>query len=301
MQKKSAQMSPERGRNSLGAKPVITTFARLTAALGWLLLALTPGLLVSGRSLADAPPQTGQVEHNLSVLGSGDRVKVTVFQQPDIGGEFTVAGDGAINVPLAGHVLVAGNTPDQAADRIAKALKDGEYLKDPQVTLTLITSQNLRVSILGEVKNPARYPIDPNTTVFDLLAQAGGLTPNGGDVVYLIRQDGHGGQTRREISIKATSNTPNASLTETLQGGDEVMVPAASQYYVDGEVNRADHYRIEPGMTIMQAIARAGGVTPRGSDRRIEIKHAGQEKWIRANPNDLVQPDDSIHVKERIF
>jgi polysaccharide export outer membrane protein len=82
------------------------------------------------------------------------------------------------------------------------------------------------------------------------------------------------------------------------------VVPHADQYYIYGEVKAPNMYRLEPKMTVIQAIAQAGGITPRGSDRRIEIKRPGKDgKYtiVHAKADDLVAPDDVIRVKESIF
>lgn len=271
----------------------------------WLLSVLAAGLLAGTTPSAAAEPVApagAGLEHNLTELGRGDQVKVDVYGQPDMGGVFYVGDDGMVSLPLVGRVPVAGVSPVQAADRIAKALRDRQILVAPHVALTLVTSQNQRVSVMGEVNRPARYPIDPNTTVLDLLAQAGGITENGADVIYVLRPDSHGGFASHPVSIKGFSDRKAVPALEMLQGGDVVMVPAAQKYYVDGEVGKPNDYRIESGMTVRQAITRAGGITPRGSEHRIEMKHAGKDaKWQKAKPDDIVQPGDSIHVKERIF
>jgi len=81
-------------------------------------------------------------------------------------------------------------------------------------------------------------------------------------------------------------------------------VPRAEHFSIEGEVASPGRYRIEPGMTVMQAIARAGGITERGSERRIQLKRVGkpgQYQTVHAKPGDPVQPDDIIRVKESIF
>lgn len=69
--------------------------------------------------------------------------------------------------------------------RIEKTLRDRGILLDPHVTISVVQSRSQRVSVLGEVGAPGRYPVESNTTVFDLLAQAGGTTENSADVIYI--------------------------------------------------------------------------------------------------------------------
>jgi polysaccharide export outer membrane protein len=92
--------------------------------------------------------------------------------------------------------------------------------------------------------------------------------------------------------------------TLTLRGGDSLFVPPAEQFYIHGEVKAPNMYRLEPGMTVVQAISRGGGVTPRGSSNRIEIqrrKPDGSYKTSSAALGDVLQADDVIRIKERIF
>jgi polysaccharide export outer membrane protein len=237
-------------------------------------------------------------------LGAGDSVTIQVYGQPDMGATVYVSDDGSIPVALAGAVQVAGLSPAQASLRIEKALRDGKFLVDPHVTLTVTQSRSQRVSVLGQVGTPGRYPIESNTSIFDLLAQAGGVTENGAEVVYILRPDKEGKETRYPINLKQMVNGDRPAQTERLKGGDTVFVPRAEQFYIYGEVSQPGKYRVEPGMTIVQAIARAGGVTLRGSERRVDIKRHkpdGSYATSKAKLAELVQPYDVIRVKESIF
>jgi len=269
---------------------------------GVLAMALLLALLQGGTVRAADAPQADAPR--LVRLGAGDSVTLQVYGQPEMGSTVYVADSGTISVPLAGPVQVAGLTPVEAEARVEKALKDGQFLVDPHVTLTVTQSLSQRVSVLGEVRNPGRYNVDPNTTILDVLAQAGGMTETSADFVYLLRPDGNGGETRHRINLKGLSGGTDAAPTLILKASDSILVPHADQFYIYGEVARPDKYRIEPGMTVLQAIAGAGGITPRGSERRVEIKRVGKDgRYIvkGANPGDLVLPDDVIRVKESIF
>jgi polysaccharide export outer membrane protein len=172
------------------------------------------------------------------------------------------------------------------------------------VTIAVLVGKSQRVSVLGEVHAPGRYPIEPNTSVFDLLALAGGTTQDSSDVIYVSRHAADGSVDRYPVDLKSLSDSLGKDSSRTLQSGDEIMVPRAEQFYIYGEVTTPNKYRIERGMTVVEAIARAGGVTPRGSERRVEIKRIGKDgNYIiqRAKASDLVEPNDVIRVKESIF
>jgi polysaccharide export outer membrane protein len=240
----------------------------------------------------------------LTPMGPGDSVALHVFGQPDMDTVLGVADDGTIRVPLAGAVQVGGLSAESAARRIERAFKDGGFFIDPHVTLTVTQSLSQRVSVLGEVRQPGRYPVDAKTSIIDLLAQAGGETEFASDTVYVLRTDAAGAVKRYPINLKSLTGPAASAPAQLLRAGDSVFVPRAEQFFILGEVQKPSMYKLEANLTVLQAISLAGGVTPKGSDRRVEIKRAGkdgQQVVIKPKPNDLVQPDDVIRVKESIF
>jgi polysaccharide biosynthesis/export protein len=245
---------------------------------------------------AVSPPQIIQ-------LGPGDSVGIQVYGQPDMTTVVYVSDDGTIPVPLAGPVQIAGLSPSEASKRIEKALKDGMFLVDPHVTLTVTVSRSQRVSVLGQVARPGVYPIESTTTIFDLLALAGGALETGSEEIFLLRNDANNVLQRYPINLKGLDSAKSAIPEQSLRGGDSILVPRAEQFYIYGEVTAPNKYRVERDMTVVQAIARAGGVTPRGSERRVDIKRLVDGKYVtvKAKLNDPVQSDDVIHVKESIF
>jgi polysaccharide export outer membrane protein len=249
-------------------------------------------------------PAAANAAGPLSPLGPGDSVTLHVFGQPDMDTVLGVADDGTIRVPLAGSVQVEGMSSENAARRVEKAFKDGGFFVDPHVTLTVTQSLSQRVSVLGEVRQPGRYPVDAKTSIIDLLAQAGGETEFASDTVYVLRTDTAGGVKRYPVNMKSLMGPGATAPTQLLHAGDSVFVPRAEQFFILGEVQKPAMYKLEPNLTVLQAISVAGGVTAKGSDRRVEIKRTGkdgQQLVIKPKPNDLVQPDDVIRVKESIF
>jgi polysaccharide biosynthesis/export protein len=215
-----------------------------------------------------------------------------------------VADDGTMRVPLAGSIPVAGLSAEAAARRVEKAFKDGGFFVSPHVSLTVMQSLSQRVSVLGEVRQPGRYPVDSKTTIIDLLAQAGGPTELASNTVYILRADPSGTVKRYPVNVQGLTSTGTSRDSQLLHAGDSVYVPRAAQFYILGEVQKPNMYKLEPDLTVLRAISLAGGVTPKGSDRRVEIKRAGKdgkEIIIKAKPDDFVLPDDVIRVKESIF
>jgi polysaccharide export outer membrane protein len=282
--------------------------AVLRSALGpWLAAALVLGAIQTAIAAdTPSPPATDNpvAKAPLLQLGPGDSVNIQVYGQPDLSTTVYVADDGTVSIPLAGNVQVAGISPAEASGRIEAALKSAKILVDPHVSITVTQSRSQRVSVLGQVGTPGRYPIESNTSILDLLAQAGGISANGSDIVYILRQDKNGKEVRYPVDLKGLANGSGAVPALTLRGGDSVFVPKAEQFSIYGEVTTPGRYRVEPEMTVIEAIARAGGITLRGSQRRVEIKRKqanGTYSTVKAKLGDLVQPDDVIQVKESIF
>jgi polysaccharide biosynthesis/export protein len=255
-------------------------------------------------SPAELPPGQKDVMSRIIQFGPGDSVKIEVYGQPDMTTTVYVSDDGTISVPLAGPVPISGLSPSEASQRIEKALRDGGFLVDPHVTLTVVQSLSQRVSVLGQVGKPGVYPIESNTTIYDLLAAAGGALETSANVVYLLRTDTSGNVQRYPINLTGLENAKSSIPNQSLHGGDSIFVPRGEQFYIYGEVTAPNKYRVEPEMTVIQAIIRAGGVTPRGSERRVDIKRMtadGKYQTFKAKLNDLIKADDVIHVKESIF
>jgi polysaccharide biosynthesis/export protein len=119
-----------------------------------------------------------------------------------------------------------------------------------------------------------------------------------------LRPDASGKVQRYPINLKGLDDVSKSIPSQGLRGGDSLFVPRAEQFYIYGEVTTPNKYRVEPGMTVIEAIARAGGVTPRGSERRVDIKRRkpdGSYETFKAKLNTPLQPDDVVHVKESIF
>ena len=225
-------------------------------------------------------------------LGVGDAIRVTVFQQPDLTTDARVTDKGTISMPLIGEIKVAGMSQQDAAKAIAGKLKGGKYLKNPQVSVATTTLRSRQVSVLGLVARPGRYALDESSSnLTDVIAAAGGIAAGGDERVTVMR---NGKAQKIDILAKGFA----------LQNGDTVHVERAPVFYIYGEVTRAGAYRVEPNMTVMQAIAAGGGITPRGSERRLKLRRpaaGGKVAESDAKLQDTVKADDVIYVKEALF
>jgi polysaccharide export outer membrane protein len=238
------------------------------------------------------------------ILGEGDSIRITVFQNPDLSTETRISERGAITFPLIGEVQLAGLTPAGAEARIAERLAKGKFLVKPQVSVNLVQVRSRQVSVLGQVARPGRYPLDDTSSrLTDILALAGGVSPTGDDsVTVTMKRDGK--TVTVDVDVPAMYRTGDLSKNIRLENGDVIYVQRAPVFYIYGEVQRAGSYRLEQGMTVMQALSVGGGVTPRGTDRGLKIRRRGPDGTLRtvdARLTDVVESNDVIYVRESWF
>ncbi len=233
-------------------------------------------------------------------LGSGDLLRVNVFGSPELSGEVRVSESGNITYPLIGQVQVAGKSPAQVEAQLVTAFVEGGYLKQPQVSVLVVEYRSQKVSVMGHVSKPGQYSLQSSSRVLDVLAEAGGpVNGEAADVATLMRKDG----SKLTVDLAALFMGDPAQNHE-VGGGDTLYVPRAPQFYVYGEVQRPGMYKLERGMTVSRAISAGGGLTTRGSERRVVIKRKdkdGKEQHYSAKGADLLQADDVLMVKEGLF
>ncbi len=237
-------------------------------------------------------------------LGPGDSIRVQVFQSPDLTVEARVSETGTISYPLVGSLTLGGLSLGEAEQRIAAALREGRFLKAPQVNINLLQVRGSQVAVLGQVARPGRFTLETaNVRASEMIAAAGGVTPLGDDAVVVtgVRD---GVPFRRVIDIPRLFTGDASQDDIVLKAGDALFIPRAPVYYLSGEAQRPGPYRIERGMTVMQALAAGGGITPRGSQNRLRLHRAGPDgAVVQSTPQltDPVQPNDVLFVRESLF
>jgi len=248
-----------------------------------------------GQIVGRVPPSPGATGY---VIGAGDTVQIDVLSQPELASRGNVGGDGRVTVALVGPVYIAGLTPAQAADRIAAAYKQGQYLLSPQVTVTITDYQSQVLTVLGEVRNPGRFPLKSRVSVLDGLALAGGVSEQGASTAFLLRPEGQV-VTRYAVDLESLMQAGAGQHYFEMLAGDTLVVPKTEVFYIYGEVRNPNAYKLRPGMTVIQALSLAGGLTDRGSDRRIDLRRGGGS--VSVSLQDPLAPDDVLYVRERLF
>jgi polysaccharide export outer membrane protein len=287
-------MTRQLGSQSRPLSAAARKLPRLLAALAAaaLMAIAAPGLVAQG------------LANSKETLGTGDTIRITVFQNPDLTTEARVSEQGTVQFPLIGEVAVSGQTPVGAANRVAEQLKKGQFLKNPQVNVAVVLLRSRQVSVLGHVVRPGRYALDDTSSkLTDILALAGGITATGDDTITLVlTRNGH--VSKLDIDLAKMYRSGDLSSNIEVQNGDTIFVQPAPVFYIYGEVQRAGAYRLQPNMIVMHALSLGGGLTPRGTDRGLKIHRRlpdGIVHKLDAKPVDTVLPDDVIYVRESLF
>ena len=151
-------------------------------------------------------------------LGPGDVLRVQVFQNPDLTTETRVSESGVITYPLIGNIEVGGLPITDAEKKIAAALKNGGFVRQPQVNIVVLQMHGNQVSVLGQVNRPGRFPLETVSRVSDMLAMAGGATITGDDSAIVIGlRDGK--PFRKVIDIPALYLNERSNEDIILTGG----------------------------------------------------------------------------------
>jgi polysaccharide export outer membrane protein len=236
-------------------------------------------------------------------LTTNDVLQVNVVNQSELNTAVRIEPDGTIALPYVGRIRAAGLTEDQLKARITSALKSKDVVKDPQV-LVEVTSFGTQVSVLGAVGTPGSFTLDRPTTLIQVLSRAGGVKEEAGASAVIVRRRGAHGMIVSRYDVKEILNGTAGPRNLILQNNDEVYVEQGAVYYLYGYVNHPGLFPLSRLFNVQQAIAAGGGVSPLGSDWRIEIRRRlpdGTTTENSASLDDIVQPNDTIVVNERIF
>ncbi|MEO8716787.1 MAG: polysaccharide export protein EpsE [Burkholderiales bacterium] len=266
----------------------------------WVVLA---ALLLIAAPLA-SPAQPSEPAAVNAKLGAGDSIRVTVYQNPDLTTEARISPLGAIVFPMIGEVALDGLTLAEAGARIAQMLRHGKFIIKPQVAVAMLEARSRLVHVLGQVSRPGNYALeDSGSRLTDVLTQAGGISPTGADLVTVL-SNRDGKSVKQEIDVPAIFRGGDPAANIQIGSGDTIFVRRAPVFYIYGEVQRAGAYRLEPNMTVMQALSLGGGLTVRGTERGIGINRRlpdGQYSKVEARLTDAVLPDDIVNVRESLF
>ncbi len=259
--------------------------------------AQTPGAAGAGAAPGAAPSPEYRV-------GAGDVLRIVVFQNPDLTMETRVTDAGLVSYPLLGSLRLGGLTITAVEKLISDGLRNGNFVRQPQVTVALLQVRGHQVSVLGQVNRPGRYPLETaDMRLTDVLATAGGASATGADLVVLSgTRDGK--PFRLEIDLPMLFGEGGRERDPVVLNGDAVWVDRQPIVYIYGEVQRPGPMRLEREMTLLQALATGGGLTPRGTEKGVRVhRKAADGSVLVMTPvmTDKLREGDVVFVRESLF
>lgn len=237
-------------------------------------------------------------------LGVGDVVRITVFQNPELTLESRLNEGGQISFPLLGAVRLGGLSVPEAEKVLVDGLAKGNFLRNPQVTIIVLQVRGSQANVLGQFNRPGRYPLETaETKLSDLVALAGGVSPGASDIIVVTgMRDGK--PFREEVDLPALFGPGGQARDIQIKNGDAVWVDRMPLIYIYGEVQRPGPMRLERGLTLLQALATGGGLTPRGTEKGIRVHRKSADGQIEVSQPAMTDPlreGDVVFVRESLF
>jgi polysaccharide export outer membrane protein len=229
-------------------------------------------------------------------LGYGDRLNVTVWGRPDLGGRKIVGPDGRVSIPIAGTVKVDLLSREEAGDAIGKAL--APYYESPSVGIEVEEYLGNRIVLLGRVENPGVIRFDGPPTLVEALAKAGAL-PVLDKKAKLTRCAVIRGRERLLwVDLKQMMNNADLRYNIRLKQNDLVYIPDSDDtvVFVLGEVRRPGAYSVTGDMTMLDALAQAGGVTADAASSKIRLIRPNSGMDVEIPMNRLLDPKERANV-----
>ena len=248
-------------------------------------------------------------------IGSKDLLEIRVLEIPDLNVERRVSDGGAIDLPLLGQISVAGKTAVEAQEQLETLLR-AKYVNRANVSVIVKEFANKPVSIVGAVVRPGSLNISGRWYLLQAISAAGGLDSSAGKKIFVLRRADNGLSDVLEIQRDDLLQGASPMWNVPIFAGDVVNIPARSvvKVYCLGEVRQpgALEFDSDDRITLLSAIAKAGGLTDRAS-KTILIKRKssdGKDTETKVNykaviagkvPDPPLKADDVVVVSESFF
>ena len=257
------------------------------------------------------------------VLRPGDQVLIRAAGIPDVSEKpFLIDGDGFVELPTLGRVKAGGLTVSHLEELLVKLSR--EYVREPQVTVTVVQFSSEPVFFVGAFKTPGIYPLNGRRTLLEMMAAVGGLLPNASRRIKLTRRKESGeiplssavmapdgSSSSVEINMARLRDNLNPAEDLLLQPFDVISVERSELVYVSGEVLKVGALELQErdSMSVLQALTQAGGLGPGANpksafilrpilntSRRAEIP-LNLKRILSSEDNDVpLLPNDVLYV-----
>jgi len=244
-------------------------------------------------------------------IGPEDVLRIAVYGHPDLTQTVAVQADGTFVFPLLGRVSASDLAPPELERRLADLL-GRDYVREPQVAVSVQEYRSKVVFVMGEVTRPGPYPLVGTHRLVEVLAKAGPMSERAGTDVVIVRPRsasarpvlpsevgaGAGAGTAEVIAVDLRAiQTGELEKNVTLLPGDTVFVPAAPRVFVSGRVPEPGAYPFAQGTTVRQAIGLAGGSARSASRVRVLREVEGRAREVAVGLDELVQAGDTVIVR----
>lgn len=235
-------------------------------------------------------------------IGPGDELAIWAMGTDEAAGKpITVDHDGFIDIQMAGRVKAAGLTVEKLRETLTDQLRT--YVKDPEVTVSIVDYHSEPTSVIGAVREPGVRDLRGGKRLAEVLALAGGLSPDAGNTIYVTRRKEWGTISVPGIQSKdgGDSTTVEIPVNQLLQDGlsqyniliqpdDTISVPRARLVYVLGDVNKPGGFVLNerPGISVLQALSLAGGMT--------RFAAAGSAAILRSEPGSAKRREIAVNL-----
>ena len=266
-----------------------------------------------------------QAQNTAYRIGPRDVLTLTIYaggQEQQVT-HLTVSSQGMINVPFIGPVRTVGLTIPQL-EKLVKDPLAANFFVNPEINIVISEYHSLQYYISGAIGSPGLYEMTSEATLMELIAKAGGVSANRGNIAYILHQSINHVESEKEnhslfsdkdplkIDLKKLLDKGDMSQNIVLQSGDVVYIPlqasldlAESKIYVEGEVKSPGVYDYQEGLTALNACIMAGGFSKFAAPNRTRIiRQNGEDQIIiKINLNDVKKgkiPDAEIKSGDRI-
>jgi polysaccharide export outer membrane protein len=227
-------------------------------------------------------------------MGSGDVVRLEVFGRPEVSGKHIVGPDGRITVPLAGEIELGNHTREEGRDLVTQRLRP--FFTQPFVSLIVDEYTSNQVTVLGRVERAGVQKFAQSPTLAEVLAGAGAMPILDKQATLTRCAIMRGRDKLIWVDLKALLNGDPA-YNLRMKKGDIVFIPDSSDtsIYVLGQVTRPGAYRLTPRMTVLDALAQAGGPTEDAKPEQIGLYRAGSKSIEVISYMELINPARAVN------
>jgi polysaccharide biosynthesis/export protein len=258
--------------------------------------------------LATTNPLAAQTVPAPYRIGADDVLFISVWDQKDLDQTVFVRPDGKISVPLIGEVDAGGLTVPELEARLTQGY--GQTVRGARATVAIREIRSRAIYFVGGVARPGPMQLTQDLTLLQAVSAAGGPLPSADlESTWVLR-----GQQRIPVNLTKMIQKGDVAQNIKLEPGDTIVVPNADTIYIHGEVKTPGLVKFSKDLTIVTAIAAAGGFTPMAAPKRVNVLRGdgAKKEVLKVNVNDIMsdpsesadvplRPNDIIVVPQRLF